>query len=95
MERVCPACGIEVKWPFCPYCNQPTIERVPKVERIATAPKGVVVQPKPKVPEPTRRLDEGLSGKQYLLFALLFLVLPAACVIVSSVLYSVWRKDQP
>ncbi len=41
------------------------------------------------------RSNEGLSGKEYLLFSLLFLVLPAACVIVSSVLYYVLKKDQP
>jgi hypothetical protein len=43
----------------------------------------------------TGRSEEGLSGMEYLLFSLLFLVLPAACVVVSSVLYYVWRKDQP
>jgi hypothetical protein len=39
MKRDCPACGREVDSPFCPYCNQPTVERVP------SAPSGALLQP--------------------------------------------------
>ena len=56
------------------------------------------------VPEPTREEPvaqrfkiqaKGLSTKEYLLYTLLFVFIPFANVIVSSVLYYVWRKDQP
>lgn len=39
--------------------------------------------------------EEGLTGTQYLLFTLLFLVIPFACVLVSSVLYYCWKEQNP
>jgi hypothetical protein len=39
--------------------------------------------------------DSGLSGQEFLAFTLLFLLIPAANVWVSSILYYVWRGSQP
>jgi hypothetical protein len=58
-----------------------------------------------EVPEPIReqpaaerfKTDKGngLSSTEFLLFGLLFFFIPFANVIVSSVLYYIWRADQP
>jgi len=42
-----------------------------------------------------RKRDIGLSGQEFLLYTLLFLFVPVANVFVSSILYYVWRGDQP
>jgi DNA-directed RNA polymerase subunit RPC12/RpoP len=42
------------------------------------------------VPAPRR-----LTGSEWLLFALLFFFIPAANVLVSSILYYVWKSDHP
>jgi len=42
-----------------------------------------------------RRSDRGLSGLEYFLFGAAFLFVPCVNVIVSSVLYYVWRGSQP
>src|SRR5262249_13831336 len=47
------------------------------------------------VPVPVGMDDPGLSTSDYLLFGLLFLVIPAANVVVSSILYYVWKHEQP
>ena len=39
--------------------------------------------------------DDGLSGLEFMLYALFFLFVPCVNVIVSSVLYYVWRSDRP
>jgi hypothetical protein len=39
--------------------------------------------------------SDGLSLAEFLIYPPLFLILPGACVIVSSVLYYVWRGSQP
>jgi predicted RNA-binding Zn-ribbon protein involved in translation (DUF1610 family) len=39
--------------------------------------------------------DPGLSSKEYWLFFLLFMFVPYACVLVSSILYYVWKGDRP
>jgi hypothetical protein len=44
---------------------------------------------------PLRKADPGLSAREWLLFALVFLPVPAVNVVVSSVLYQVWKVDQP
>jgi hypothetical protein len=47
---------------------------------------------------PPRRLlksDEGLSSQEWLLYGVAFLLVPAANVLVSSILYHVWRRDHP
>jgi hypothetical protein len=46
-------------------------------------------------PRTDRPRDQGLSSNEWLLFSLLFLVIPAANVMVSSVLYYLWRSSQP
>jgi hypothetical protein len=39
--------------------------------------------------------DDGLSGAEWAIFAALFFIVPAVNVLVSSVLYYVWRSTQP
>jgi hypothetical protein len=39
--------------------------------------------------------NDGLSGTQYALFGLLFAMIPMVNVVVSSVLYYVWRSTRP
>ena len=39
--------------------------------------------------------DPGLSPQEWWLFGFLFILIPAANVLVSSILYYVWRKKQP
>jgi hypothetical protein len=45
--------------------------------------------------EEQRRSGVGLSGKEWLFFGLLFLVIPLACIFVSSILYYSWKNNQP
>jgi hypothetical protein len=47
------------------------------------------------VPEEGGKSDEGLSGQEWLLYGLLFLVIPAVNVLLSSILYYVWKGTQP
>jgi hypothetical protein len=84
-------------------------KKVPAVQRSVARPNGQPEQALETSPtqrfgeregimvpdDKTERSSEGLSGQAYWLFALLFLFLPAVCVILSSVLYYVWIKDQP
>jgi len=39
--------------------------------------------------------DSPLTSNQYILFTLLFVFLPGACVLVSSLLYYLWRSERP
>lgn len=39
--------------------------------------------------------DEGFSSNEWVMFALLFFLIPAANVFVSSILYYVWKKSHP
>jgi hypothetical protein len=48
-----------------------------------------------RVRVPPSKHDPGLSGKEWLLYTLLFLPVPMVNVILSSVLYYVWKGDQP
>jgi hypothetical protein len=42
-----------------------------------------------------KKKDVGLSGGEYALYTLLFLFIPCANVLVSSILYYVWRAKTP
>ena len=51
-----------------------------------------------RIEEGVDRVNEkyaNLDGRSYFGFALIFLLLPVACVVVSSVLYYVWRSERP
>jgi hypothetical protein len=37
----------------------------------------------------------GLSSQEYALYTVLFVLVPGACVIISSALYYAWRRDHP
>ncbi len=39
--------------------------------------------------------DDGLSGGEWALFSVLFVLIPVVNVVVSSVMYYVWRSTQP
>ena len=57
---------------------------------------GVCTTSPPEQPvSPVATADVGLSGKEYLMFSLLFLVLPVICALVSGTLYYAWRKQSP
>jgi hypothetical protein len=53
------------------------------------------VECKRTVTVPGGRSDAGLSTQEWWLFGILFAFIPAANVLVSSVLYYVWRKNHP
>ncbi len=49
----------------------------------------------PRQRRDVRKDDPGLSTSEYLLFGLLFLCVPIANVVVSSILYYLWKATQP
>ena len=78
--------------PFtCPYCREP-MEVSDKMEgrKVECVECGELV----RVPLAVAP-DEGLTAQEGVLFGVMFAVLPVACVLVSSILYYVWKAEQP
>ena len=90
IEFDCPKCGetMEVKYKMagqkvrCVSCDR--LVRVPEDDEDDDLP-----------PRRSLKSDDGLSSQEWLLYGLAFLLVPAANVLVSSILYHVWRKDHP
>ena len=85
----------------CPRCGEPMeisdrqagrqVRCVGCGERIAVPEPAGQLRPAGR----TAAKDDGLSRTEFLLFGLLFFLIPCANVIVSSVLYYVWRAERP
>jgi hypothetical protein len=88
----CPKCGepMEVK-------NKMAGEKVRCVEcdRLMRVPEEDDYDEDAPPRRRSKPKDDGLSPLEWALFTLLFLLIPCANVIVSSVLYYVWRADRP
>jgi hypothetical protein len=90
IEFDCPKCGepMEVKNKMagenvrCVGCDR--LVRVPEDDEDDDLP-----------PRRSPKSDDGLSSQEWLLYGLGFLLFPAANVLVSSILYCVWRADRP
>jgi hypothetical protein len=82
IDLVCPECGEEME-----------ISQRMRGRRVECVECGTRF----RVPERSRRQadDAGLPTNEYWLFELLFLFIPGANLIVSSVLYYLWKRDYP
>jgi DNA-directed RNA polymerase subunit RPC12/RpoP len=86
IDLVCPECGEEME-----ISDRMRGRRVECIE----CGRRISVPDRPRRRRRREVDDEGLSSNEYLLYSLLFLFIPGANVIVSSVLYYMWKRDHP
>src|SRR3954468_20159020 len=85
----------------CPQCDEPMgiSDRMAGRPVHCTGCQTLLDVPEKSQPRrdrrPRRPEDPGLTSKEYWLYALLFFFIPGACVLVSSILYYVWKGDRP
>ena len=90
IEFDCPSCGetMEVKNKMagqkvrCVGCDR--LVRVPEYD-----------EDDDLSPRYSPKSDDGLSSQEWLLFGLPFLLVPGTNILVSTILYCVWRRDHP
>jgi hypothetical protein len=91
----CPACGqrieigdrMEGKKVRCPECDE-TVRVPEREEEYEERPR------KRRRPRRSAAPEDDLAPIEWLLFGLLFLI-PCANVVISSVLYYVWKSERP
>jgi hypothetical protein len=86
IDLVCPKCGEEME----------VSDRM-RGRRVECVECGGPVRVPDRIRRRRRREadDTGMSSGEYLLYTCMFLIIPAVNVIVSSVLYYVWKRDHP
>lgn len=88
----CAECGGKVSdhAKACPHCGCVVV--IPANAQAPSQPGHLQTRPR-DLPAPPD--NDGLSTKQYVLFTAAFLIIPFACVLVSSALYYAWRANTP
>lgn len=87
----------------CSHCGEPMEIRSDMAGRRVRCVACDEVSVVPSAGRPQRRVrsahlvadDEGLSGGEWASYSVLFAFIPAVNVVVSSVLYYVWRDSRP
>lgn len=90
---------IEFECPECGESMEIKSRMAGKKIRCIECDKSIEVPAEPDTVQPRRRskkpADLGLSSTQFVLFGLLFLLIPGANALISSLLYYIWRGWQP
>jgi uncharacterized integral membrane protein len=87
---------LEFECPECGEVMEISDRMTGKQVRCVECDELVEVHPEPRRRRRKRRpMDPGLSSTEWILFILLFVFVPIANVLVSSILYYVWRSDKP
>jgi hypothetical protein len=92
IEFDCPKCGepMEVK-------NRMAGEKVRCVgcDRLVRVPDDDDDDERPVRRSRSRAQGDGLSTMEWIIYSIIFLLIPCANVLISSILYYVWRADRP
>ncbi|PJB36906.1 MAG: hypothetical protein CO108_22270 [Deltaproteobacteria bacterium CG_4_9_14_3_um_filter_63_12] len=76
---------------YCQACGTPNDDNNFKCIQCG----GVLPRAELAGPQPGQTVDTPLSKNEYLIYTIAFLFIPCVNVLVSSILYYIWRAKQP